>query len=325
MINLCRGRELNTVSNPKFDILFLKQLYLLAKLPRRLINLKRKKAFDKFSKKHINTGLKLYKNNEELKKDLPKADAYICGSDQIWNSFFENGKDPAFYLDFVPDVKLKISYAASFAIDEIKDDLKPFVKEKVNRINHVSVRETSGIKILNNLGIENVVQVVDPVFLVEKDFWVTNFVIPILDNYIFVYDCDSNKNIQRIVKETAKKYKLKIYTVNQNIKYASKNFYKSGPETFLSLIYGATFVISNSFHAVAFSLIFNKLFFVVDRNEKINTRMRDIMNYVGLPELHLKENQYKKFENITIDYISVNKIIQLKIKESQEFLINALN
>ncbi len=318
--------KLWAVSNPKYNKNFIiKSAYLLAKLPQRILSLQRKKSFDAFEEEYIPSTSSNYKTNEDLKKNLPDAEAYICGSDQIWNSFFKNGKDPAFYLDFVPDSKLKISYAASFAIDVIKEGLKPFVKEKVSRINHVSVREPSGVKILKNLGLENVIQVVDPVFLIEKGFWISNFVIPIKEKYIFVYDCDSNKNIQRIVEETAKKNKFKIYTVNQNIKYATKNFYKKGPENFLSLIHGANFVISNSFHAVAFSLIFNKLFFVVDRNENINTRMRDIMNYVGLPELHLKENEYKKFDNITIDYNSVNKIMQLKIKESQEFLINALN
>jgi hypothetical protein len=317
--------SLLTVSNPKYNRnWFIKALYLLAKLPQRLPLLKRRKAFDVFEEKFIPTTKQNYKTNEELKIKIPGADAYICGSDQIWNSFFQNGKDPAFYLDFVPSNKLKIAYAASFAIDEIADDLKPFVKEKIEKIDKVSVREPSGLKILDNLGIQNAVQVVDPVFLIEKDFWISNFVTPIKEKYIFVYDCDSNKNIKNIVEDTAKKYKLKIYTVNQNIKYATKNFYKKGPETFLSLIHGATYVVSNSFHAVAFSLIFNKLFFVVDRNEKINTRMRDIMNYVGLSNLHLQYNEYKTFDTVTIDYGSVDEIMQLKIKESQAFLINTL-
>ena len=69
-----------------------KTLYVLAKLPTRLVDLKRKKAFDDFSKKHIKTGNKLYVSNQQLKNDLPLADVYICGSDQIWNSLFENGK-----------------------------------------------------------------------------------------------------------------------------------------------------------------------------------------------------------------------------------------
>src|SRR5690606_20224827 len=99
--------------------------------------LKRKRSFDAFAKKHINTTKRLYKTNDDLKNNLPSADAYICGSDQIWNSFFANGKDPAFYLNFVPDNKLKISYAASFAIDEIEDSLKDFVKRNVKRLDHI--------------------------------------------------------------------------------------------------------------------------------------------------------------------------------------------
>src|SRR5690606_2478234 len=141
------------VSNPYFDKNILTRLiYKVLKLPKRIINRTRKRNFDDFSKKYIPSTKKLYKNNEGLKQFPPSADIFICGSDQIWNSFFENGKDPAFYLDFVPDDKLKISYAASFAIDELEESLKSFVKEKASRIDHISVRETSGVKILNELG-----------------------------------------------------------------------------------------------------------------------------------------------------------------------------
>lgn len=313
------------VSNPKYGKnKVVKALYLLAKLPQRLLALKRKKAFDAFESKYMPCTTNNYISNNALKANLPKADAYICGSDQIWNSFFRNGKDPSFYLDFVPDNKLKISYAASFAIDEIEEALKPFVKEKVERINCISVRETSGVKILNELGVENVRQVLDPVFLLSAEYWKTTFVTPINEPYIFVYDCDSNKAIKKITQETASKFNLKIYTVNNNIKYAHGNYYREGPETFLSLIYNAKYVISNSFHAVAFSLIFEKTFFVVDRNEHINTRMRDIMELLGLSRLHLGIHTVKSFENINIDYQSVKNILKIEILKSQTFLKQSL-
>ena len=80
--------NLKSVS-PKYDVFPIKYIYLLAKFPARLKALKRKKTFDIFSKKHINTGEQLYVDNKELKANLPEADAYICGSDQIWNSFFK--------------------------------------------------------------------------------------------------------------------------------------------------------------------------------------------------------------------------------------------
>lgn len=313
------------IANPKYDKFFIKWLYLLAKLPERLTLLKRKNAFDKFEKEYIPFTKINYKNNQELKNNLPKADAYICGSDQIWNSFFQNGKDPAFYLNFVPLNKLKISYAASFAIDKIKENLKPFVKENIQRIDKISVRESSGLQILEDLSIKRGKQVLDPVFLLESDYWKETFVTPFKEKFIFVYDCDSNPMIKKIVEYTARKHNLKIFTVNNNVTYSDKNFYLEGPKTFLSLIYSAEYVISNSFHAVAFSLLFNKTFFVVDRNEKINTRMRDIMSYVNLSSFHLAEDEYKTFDNLEIDYVDVKEKIRVKVLESQIFLKESLS
>jgi hypothetical protein len=316
--------KLRTISNPRFDKPLLRQLYILAKLPGRIFALKRKKAFDEFSRKYINTDSKLYRSNEELKEDLPVADAYICGSDQIWNSFFQNGKDPSFYLNFVPSNKLKISYAASFAIDAIEESLKPFVQENIERIDKISVRESSGLKILEDLSITRAVQVLDPVFLIESKYWEETFVTPIKEKFIFVYDFESNKNIERISIETAKKHNLKIFTVNQNITYADKNFFKKSPEVFLSLISNANFIIGNSFHALAFSLIFNKIFFVVDRNEKINTRMRDFMSSLNLSYLNLDVDEFKTFDKVSINYEKVNFELREKIEKSQNFLKKAL-
>lgn len=321
---LSRHFKLSTISNPRFDKPLLRQLYILAKLPGRIFALKRKKAFDEFSRRYINTDSKLYRSNEELKEYLPEADAYICGSDQIWNSFFQNGKDPSFYLNFVPSNKLKISYAASFAIDAIEESLKPFVKENIERIDKISVRESSGLKILEDLSITRAVQVLDPVFLIGSKYWEDTFVTPIKEKFIFVYDFESNKNIERISIETAKKHNLKIFTVNQNITYADKNFFKKSPEIFLSLISNANFIIGNSFHALAFSLIFNKIFFVVDRNEKINTRMRDFMSSLNLSYLNLDVDEFKTFDKVSINYEKVNFELREKIEKSQNFLKKAL-
>ncbi|UMB55466.1 polysaccharide pyruvyl transferase family protein [Lutibacter sp. A64] len=309
--------------SPKYNTFPVKYIYLLAKLPGRIKALKRKKVFDTFSKKYIKTGNSIYKTNEELKNNLPIADTYICGSDQIWNSFFENGKDPAFYLDFVPDDKLKISYAASFAIDSIEAYLKPFVKEKVSRIHHVSVRETSGVTILNELDIENVAQVLDPVFLLSAKYWKETFIKKIDEKFIFVYDFDSNSFIKEIAIKLQQEKGYKIYTVNKNIKYATNNYWLKGPEFFLSLIANAQFVITNSFHAVAFSLIFEKQFVVVNRQEAINTRMRDLLALFDLNHVLITKNNITDTLNL-IDYKSIRHKKQEAILSSKAFLINAI-
>ncbi|MBG6187902.1 polysaccharide pyruvyl transferase family protein [Flavobacterium sp. CAN_S2] len=315
--------DLNVVSNPIFDKPFLKQLYLLIKLPGRLKDLKRKKAFDLFAEKYIPTGKLRYETNEDLKTNLPEADAFICGSDQIWNSFFQNGKDPAFYLNFVPQEKLKISYAASFATDEITDDVKPLVKENISKLDAVGVRETSGVRILNELGINSAVQVLDPVFLLEAEHWKESFVSKIESNYLFLYDFDSNPLIKKIALHLKKEKGYKIFTVNKNIDYADRNFYLDGPEQFLSLVHYSSFNITNSFHAVAFSLIFNKQFVVINRTDKINTRMRDLLGLLGL-EKHLVSNYEKFLERKEINYNDVNEKVETKREFSKSFLLNSL-
>jgi hypothetical protein len=302
---------------------FLKYLYLVLKLPKRIINLRRKSAFDKFSNKYLNVDSRVYIDNEDLKRNLPIADVFICGSDQIWNSYYETGRDPSFYLDFVPDDVKKVSYAASFALDEIDEQYKSFVKEKVSRINHVSVREESGKKILENLNIKNVNQVVDPVFLLDEEHWKKNFITPFSGDYILIYDFDNNHLIKKLALELAKKKNYKIYTVNENIKYADKNYYLKGPEVYLSLMYNAKYVITNSFHSVAFSLIFNKQFLVVNRNEAINTRMRDLLQLFNLPQL-LVSDGFTVEQIKIIDFSEVNLLKKDKINNAKEFLFNAL-
>ena len=310
------------IGNEVYNRPIIKYFYLLAKLPERIKNLKRKGSFDNFTKKYIPMGSIKYTSNEELKKKLPEADVFICGSDQIWNSYFENGRDPAFYLNFVPDDKTKIAYAASFAMDAIEDAMKPLVRDNVKRIASVSVRETSAVSILNDLGIDTAVQVLDPVFLVEVKQW-KKFVSSIDEKFIFVNDFDSNPLLKKIALEFKKKKRWKIYTVNQNIDYADTNFWLEGPEKYLSLMYHASFVLTNSFHSVCFSIIFEKQLVVVNRIEPINTRMRDLLSLFHLSNC-LVEN-YDDYTNLErVDYNLCLSLTQFHIEKSKQFLLNAI-
>ena len=318
------------VSNPKYNKnIILKYAYLLAKLPSRIFSLKRKYNFDKFSDKYIKSTKENYTSNDELKNNLPDADVYICGSDQIWNSFFQNGKDPAFYLDFVPKDKLKISYAASFATKTIKDTIKPFVKDKVNNIDVISVRESSGLDILKDLDINNVTHVLDPVFLLSKETWNT-LCIPVsfTKPYILLYDADNNPSIKGFTLQIAKENNLEIFSISPRINYADKNLSNKGPDVFLSLIKNATFIVSNSFHAVAFSIIYQKQFVVFNRRESINTRMQDFTNMLNISNtiLPYDYNINTKIDlNKYIDYKKVNLILKTKIKNSKQFIASSLS
>lgn len=316
-----------TISNPKYEKnVILKYLYLIIKFPKRFIDRqsKKKKLFDEFTKKHLNTTNEIYHSNEELKKSPPDADIYIAGSDQIWNSFFKNGRDPAFYLDFVPINKIKASYAASFATNKIVDKYKWQIIKWIQMIDYVGIRETSGVKLAKSMGITKAVQVLDPVFLLEKEEWEKlikeSCIKKNKDSYLIVYDFDDNEDIKEICIEIAKKLNLKIFSFFSN-NYADKVISNYGPIEFLSIIKNSSFVISNSFHGTAFSIIFEKPFFVINRKENLNSRMIDLLSMLDLEDRMISRlEDYKQYSF----KINVNKKLEKQINNSKQYISDIL-
>lgn len=316
--------KLWTVANPVFDKPLLKQLYLLAKLPGRLLALKRKKVFDEFTEKYLKL-TRRYNSYEELKADAPEADVYIAGSDQIWNTLFRNGRDAAFYLDFgKPEVK-RISYAASFATPDVTLEYREFVTEKLKGIDSISIREKTSLPLLASLGRPDGVAVCDPVFLLNKEQWQKTIegIEDYKEKYILVYLTDQSHEIEQIARELAKAQGWKIYVIGAfKTSYANRNFVNSGPLEFVRLIADAQFVISNSFHATAFSLIMEKNFCVVNRKEGINERMRSVLEDYGL-DGRMTSLFYEKLLD-DIDYNRVNTIKSRIVRESKQWLLNAI-
>lgn len=194
------------VDNPKYDFFFLKQVYILAKFPQRLMARigKKKRNFDTFRKKYLKLTDKRYHNCQELLENCPEAELYIAGSDQIWNPLYQNGKDEAFFLKFVPDFKKRISYAASFATDEINIEDKEKMRNWLEKFDAVSVREESALSVLNSIGIKGM-QVCDPVFLLSESDWEKMATGVYEKSYIFVYDFDNSSKINQMAVCISKK------------------------------------------------------------------------------------------------------------------------
>lgn len=312
--------KLTGIGNPIYDKPIFRELYILAKLPGRLKSRfsRRKREYDVFTKKYLPITKIRYTSNKELKDNPPEADIYFAGSDQIWNTIFNNGKDPAFYLDFAPLGTIRASYAASFATEDIDEEWKFQVKKWLTALDYISVRESSGVEIANNLDIDNVVQVLDPVFLLNVAQWQKiEKNLDISEPYILLYDFDCSKEISEYTKKIAERYGWKIYSILPN-DCCHRCFSQEGPNAFLWLIHHAEFVISNSFHATAFSLIFQKQFVVFKRHESINTRMQDLISCVNL-ENRLIVNQ-SNIDLEEINYLTVNAILKEKIDESKAYI-----
>lgn len=323
---LSRHYSLSTVSNPKFDKPVVKQLYLLAKLLGRLAALKRKKKFDEFTRQYLHLTSRRYHSNEELKANPPKADVYIAGSDQIWNTLFKNGRDAAFYLDFTPQTARRITYAASFATKDVIREYKSFVSKMLQGIDKISLREKISLSLLASLGRTDGVAVCDPVFLLSQKQWNDLLSEPKQnrESYLLVYDSDGSERLKEAAIMIAKQRKLKIYNISAyKLSYADNDFWCSGPLDFVRLIRDAEFVISNSFHATAFSLIFHREFCVVNRSEAINERMYSLLEQYGLQNRMLDGNL--TIPSDTIEYSAVQEKIDKDIMASKQYLLDAIS
>lgn len=312
----------------KYNRMGLGFLYMLAKIPSRLKIKKRERAFDAFVKQYLLTTPIHYENIEQLRDKYPHGDCYIAGSDQIWNTTFRNGTDPAFYLDFGKHETKRVSYAASFATDTIADDKKVFVKDNLKRFDKISVRELSAKRILEDLGYDGA-QVVDPVFLLSKKKWDTltadyhSLDIVIQESYVLVYDLMNDETIRNIAIKYARSISAKIYSIGPTrLPYADKNFENEGPISFIQLIKHAQCVVSNSFHGTAFAIIYHRPFWVVNRKDGLNTRMKDILLKYGIPERIITADADNILLKEKIDFSKLDQLLEIDIRSSQAFLQN---
>lgn len=319
---LSRHYSLSVVSNPRFDHPLVRQTYLLAKLPGRLMARfgGRKRNFDLFRQSMLRVTAKRYDSAAALRDDPPEADAYIAGSDQIWNPLFPNGKDEAFFLAFVPDGKKRISYAASFAVEELAGEDRARMKPWLEKLDAVSVREASGVRLLESMGLQGV-QVCDPVFLLTREQWAALAVQQ--PGGVFVYDFDSSEQVQQMADALSESLNRPIVSVFP-MAHAARVCRNMGPREFLGAIAAADVVLSNSFHATAFALLFHKDFFVVERREKINTRMRDLLESVGLAG-RMIGSAAETVDAAPIDWEDVDHRLQRAIQHSRAFLRECLN
>lgn len=305
--------------------------YLLAPIKNRssLKTYGRKKSFDEFTDKELKITTTCYHTSEELKKNPPAADLYIAGSDQIWNTDTYNGKEDAYYLDFGTSDINRASYAASFAITSLPDSLKSYVRNRLLKFRNISVREKSGLKILKDLGINEGVHVLDPVFLLTSKQWKilseqsvnTN---NIYGKYILLYDFIGDKKIEEFTRMYAESMRIPIVSLNDynERKYANINLSNCGPYDFLNLILNSDVIITNSFHATAFSIIFNKNFYSFPLiTQRSSARMYDMLEMLQV----LDRFDCNSIQSNNINYDRVNNRLNHYIDASKAYIDAVLN
>lgn len=282
---------------------------------------------DRFLRKHIHLTDKRYGCYGELEVDCPKADVYLSGSDQVWNT--QNNNPPAdlgaYYLAFAGDSK-KIAYAGSFGKDDFSPAEKNMVTAWLKKYHALSVREDTALNTLRDFGLDGV-HVVDPTLLLTaqqwRDFCTKKKPKP---GYVFIYNLNRNKVLEQAALAIAKKKGLRVVNFADTFEFVkgAENRFGNDPLDFINYISNADYVLTDSFHGTAFSLNFSRQVLSIPA-PKYNCRLESILRLTGCEDrMFTSVEEALKKVDAPIDYSAVNEKLNAARKASMEYLKEAL-
>lgn len=275
----------------------------------------RKPKFDKF-RSSMNITSPISKHN------LTKLyyDKYIVGSDQVWNHNLVN-EDQTYMLKFVRQKDKKASYAASFGFEKLDDDKKDIYRKMLQDFNYINVRESSALNIVKDLVDKKVSLTLDPTFLLTKECWKKLSEERLInEKYLFTYQVTSSRNLVKYTKNIKKYYRKKIVSVPFPIGgiMLAKIDMTAGPREWLSYLQYCEMLITDSFHGVALSIIFNVPFKVI--LEGVPARITNLLKLFDLQnhivrdtnDINLEQNYNWRKVNDKISYYRENSILNLE-------------
>lgn len=254
------------------------------------IKRRRKKKFRRFVEKYLHMSQTVYYDNESLRQSQQIYDAFITGSDQVWNTECADF-DPAFFLTFVQDERKKNSYAASFGFSEIPQGFEEEYRHRLSGFCNISVRESSGRDILKNLTGRDVSVALDPTLLLSRENWAAVARDIPQKGYILLYTLLRSDEAVAYARRLSKEKGLPVVFLNERW-FGNRDFTHitcASPEEFLGYFKHADYVVTNSFHGTVFSIIFNRPF-VSDIHVKRegvpgkNDRSEQLLCSLGLSE-----------------------------------------
>lgn len=273
-----------------------------------------------------------YTSGNELRNAGLDYDIYITGSDQVWNPACQDF-ETAYYLDFADESRKRIAYAPSLGKGNFNEKDEKLIKNLLYNVDFISCREEQGCEILRSLTDKDVTHVCDPVVLLDKYRWDEFAVAPKTNKpYILTYFLNNNHGDRSQVEYLRKKTGYNVIALNEYISdwlnpHISLKL-DATPQEFVGLIKNAAIVCTNSFHATAFSTIFQKKFFTAiasksDVSNNNDSRKIDFLTSLGL-ESRLLPNGTTPDINAEIDYKKAQEKLNSFRAESADYLIKAL-
>ena len=301
--------------------------------PQNLINIFHHRCFSDYIRRYLPLTDRSYRTLKELQDDPPPMDAYICGSDQIWNpTHIGSGFDPSYFNCFGgPHIK-RIAYAASFGSSHIPEKYNQALCDNVSGLDHLSAREKSACDLVTRITGRQCVHVLDPTLLISDYSELYKPERLIKKPYVLVFSLQDSALFQETLYTVKAASGLPFVFVGSHYKlwnYRGRCRFCT-PGDWLNLYANAKAVITNSFHGTVFSLKFKKPFISVGITGKMrdrNIRMSELLEMVQLSERFVVEDTMvgnAKLITDNPDWINIEKCLSSMITHSVEFLSKSL-
>lgn len=290
------------------------------------IRLARRTKFASFRRRNLHLSASSYSPTTIREAD-GRYDRFVVGSDQVWNPDLTQ-VDSTFFLDFVDDSDQKVSYAASLGKSGAFDRHADTYLARLSSFGAISVREQDGQEYLQALLDSDVAWVLDPVLLSEPEVFAALAAPPRRGTpYIFAY-CLHETELYRYVEHLSELTGLPVVYVPGSLRtrVAGTRVLSLSPEDFLGWIRDAAYVITDSFHVVAFSIVFRKVFKAQLKSAlpELNSRITSLLERVGLERQVISKGDLSSTLPPDTDYSSAEALLAAARRDSLFFLKDAL-
>jgi len=319
------------ISKDNLKILFLK---LIAFKERFFGHKGLKDGFESFRRNQLGVLSTKITSPNELNGQLSNYELLVCGSDQIWKPSEHYGVDPVYYLNFRSAVQLprRISYAPSFGTDSLNAEYHQLVGEAIGQLDGISVREETGCDIVEKLLGERPVCVPDPTLLLS-DYE------PLIKQYslksakhVFCYALRSREAIGEVAEGIASRLGASLYSPHnphRRWREIGETVYPC-PRQWLYLLSKAEYVVTNSFHGTALSILLKKNFVAVGlqgNKSEFNARVKNLLALLGLESRYVQnvdDNTVSQLMNEAIDWDEVDNKVRSLREAGVNYLLSEL-
>ena len=301
-------------------------------ISRNYVPQQREVLFDRFLYEHLSL-TKPCPTMADLEALNDAYGIFVCGSDQIWAPSVH---DPHYILAFAGDDRLKVAYAPSVGLPRVDDaDVARQMARLCGRIDALSTREESGSNIVAELTGRDVATVVDPTLLIEGEKWLNVAGAELQESdapYLLAYMLGMNERHWKRIYKLGKALGLQVRLIpvfKKDLRRQGCIKDPIGPSEYVSLIAGASYVCTDSFHGVAFSINLNRDFSVFERFKRgdsgsQNSRVYNILKKTGLEARLATDDVPDESLIATIDWAAPNAKLAAERQHSLDWLEAAL-